>query len=112
MSAKVHPFQAFDGVEREIVAKVHQFNYESTVYAQKVEKRCTFASFLAIIAWNAKNSCTFATFRMEMEMEQAVHFCYINLHKSKKRLQVRVQKGRFSAPKLMLSMCVFSKRFS
>ncbi|MCT1397821.1 hypothetical protein M4D81_02210 [Paenibacillus sp. p3-SID867] len=25
---------------------------------------------------------------------------------------VRVQKGRFSAPKLMLPMCVFSKRFS
>ncbi|MBE9916243.1 hypothetical protein G8C92_19695 [Paenibacillus donghaensis] len=97
-------------MEREIVAKVHQFNHESSVYAQKVEKRCTFASFLAIIAWNAKNSCTFATFRMEME--QAVHFCYINLHKSKKRLQVRVQKGRFSAPKLMLSMRVFSKRFS
>jgi hypothetical protein len=31
---------------------------------------------------------------------------------SNPHLKVRVQKGRFSAPKLMLPMCVFSKRFS
>jgi hypothetical protein len=65
--AKVHPFQAFDGVEREIVAKVHQFNHESSIYAQKVEKRCTFASFLAIIAGTIKIAALLQLTRWKME---------------------------------------------